>query len=174
MFPVGLSAAMHARTQQRLHPLLCGVNLAPANVIIPARRHQSDQLYGRSRDSEESYWNFSGGMVGTSYLPGSNFLRVSFPGGYLIDASSWTANGSSGGSGDVIGLTEDVQYLDGDAGEFEFAFERTLSDTIDQSIPVNYISSTEESAPTFSADVTASVISGNHDSIGTDQRQSSA
>ena len=78
--------AMHARTKQRLHPLLCGVNMAPANVMIPAGRPQDGQLYGRSSGSVESDWNVSGGMVVNSYLSGGNVLRISRPGGRLIDA----------------------------------------------------------------------------------------
>ena len=62
LFPVVPAAAMHARTQQRLHPLLCGVNLAPTNIMIPAGRTQGGKLYGRYRGSAVSDWNGSGGI----------------------------------------------------------------------------------------------------------------
>ena len=35
LFLGGPAAAMHARMQQRLHPLLCSVNLVPANLMRP-------------------------------------------------------------------------------------------------------------------------------------------
>ena len=54
------------------------------------------------------------------------------------------------------------------------AFERALSDTITWSIPVNGSSSREEAAPTRSADVTAGVLSGNHDDASADKRKSSS
>ena len=41
-----------------------------------------------------------------------------------------------------MGWTDDVQTLDGAAGEFWLAFESALSDTIAQKIPVNESSST--------------------------------
>ena len=61
LFPVVPAAAMHARTQQRLHPMLCVISLAAANVINPDRRPQGGQLYGRSCGLEKSDWNESGG-----------------------------------------------------------------------------------------------------------------
>ena len=86
MFTGGTEAAMHVRTQQRLHPLLWGVNLAPENVIISDGRPQGRQIYGRSRGSAESDWNESGAMLVTSPLSGGNVLRISSPGVRMIDA----------------------------------------------------------------------------------------
>ena len=66
------------------------------------------------------------------------------------------------------------QPLDGAAGEFGLAVELTLSDTISRSIPVNDSSSTEEAVPNFSDDVPSGVLAGKKDTVGADQRQSSA
>ena len=96
---------MHARTQQNLHPLICGVNLAPANAMNPYRRPQGGQLYGGSCGSVESEWNVSGWMVVTSYLSNGNDLWISRPGGRLIDTSYGTANGYADGYGGVMGCT---------------------------------------------------------------------
>ena len=100
------AAAMHESTQQRLHPLICGVNIAPANVTILAGRPQSGQLYGRSHGSAESDCNASGGVVVTSYFSGCNFLRIFCTVGRLIYASYGTANGSDGGSGGTMRWTD--------------------------------------------------------------------
>ena len=70
--------------------------------MIPARRPQGGHIYGRSRGSEESDWNGSGGIVVNSYLYGGNFLRISHPGGRLIDALSDTDNGYTGGCGSAM------------------------------------------------------------------------
>ena len=69
MFTGGTEATMHVRTQQRLHPMICVISLAAANVINPDRRPQGGQLYGRSCGLAKSDWNESGGSV-------SNFLSL--------------------------------------------------------------------------------------------------
>ena len=101
-------------------------------------------------------------------------LLISRPCGRLIDASPGKDNGFSGGSGSAVGWTDDGQPLEGAASEFGLDFERALSDKISRRIPANCSSSTEEAAPTCSADFRVCVLSGKQDTAGENQMQSSA
>mmetsp|Transcript_9044 Transcript_9044/g.11092 ORF Transcript_9044/g.11092 Transcript_9044/m.11092 type:complete len:4662 (-) Transcript_9044:66-14051(-) len=153
LFPGGPAAAAHARTQQRLHPLLIGVELPPVNSLFSTvqphtmrhlasnRNTSSDASY--RRDASGGDINVSGGLntgfMSSGSSAGANIIRLNRgPNGAPILEHHWSrgsggGSGSGGGGGNMgaeLRWTDDGQPLDSTTGDFSVAFERVLGETI--------------------------------------------
>jgi len=143
LFPGGPAASTHSRTQQSVHPLLCGVDLPPINSLVSNLMSHGERSIHRGdssprRSDEWTSWsisaNHSGYVVSTS---NGNLLRLSrsqLP-------SSATPRSAPGG---LVGWSDDGQPFDGSMGNFSNAFETALNETIQVAEASGSTAQTEE------------------------------
>lgn len=125
LFPGGPAASTHSRTQQALHPLLCGVDLPPVNAMVSdllsngQRSSRRGQINAR-RPGEWGSWSMSSGgyLVSTS---NGNLMRLNR--GFAGASDLQSPLGVNSG---LVGWTDDGLPLDATLGDFGTAFERAL------------------------------------------------
>ena len=119
LFPGGPAASTHSRTQQALHPLLCGVDLPPVNAMV------SDLLSNGQRSSRRVQVNARRPGEWGSYLfstSNGNLMRLNrgFNGASDLQSPLGVNSG-------LVGWTDDGLTLDATLGDFGTAFERALA-----------------------------------------------
>ena len=130
LFPGGPASAAHARTRHSLHPLLCGVDLPPANALVSdllphgVRATRRGQMATR-RPGDWTNTSFSNGgfLVSTS---NGNIMRSN----RAHNGAAMSMLGPNRGVFGPVGWADDGQPFDATVEEFSTAFERALGEAM--------------------------------------------
>jgi E3 ubiquitin-protein ligase HUWE1 len=137
LFPGGPAAATTARSQHALHPLLCGIDLPPANSLV------SDLLPHGVRATRRGQMTTRrpGDWTNSSFSPGSYLVSTS--NGNII-RSTRTQSGTGGILGNginrsvlsgPIGWTDDGLPVDATVEEFSAAFRAAVEQSVVRTRP---------------------------------------
>lgn len=125
LFPGGPAASTHSRTQQPIHPLLCGVELPPLNAMVSGLLPNDQRSFrlGRSNTCRLGEWgslSMSSGSVLVSTTNG-NLMRLNR--GLTSSSDMLPLRGVNNG---LVGWTDDGLPLDATLGEFATSFQQAL------------------------------------------------
>lgn len=125
LFPGGPAASTHSRTQQPLHPLLCGVELPPLNAMVSGLLPHGQRSFrlGQNNNRRLGEWGSLSMSSGGVLVSTSNGDLMRLNRGLTGSSDMVPSRGVNGG---LVGWTDDGLPLDATLGDFASSFQHAL------------------------------------------------